>query len=196
MNMNRKQKIRLTKYGVWILASPVISGTLFFLWFILTAILNWGGDFDRLNYIPVFPFDKDCAEQLQAFSYADFDIDNSYAIYAPSLNRYIIVEINRPTNFINIECVGNQNGTVTALSSLPLTEIFEVQKACSTDVFPKLDGNYFLNYPFLLMFINKELAVRHSKECYAVLLIITLIGSFYPISKIIDKQNLFQADDA
>ncbi len=192
--MDRKQKIILTKYGVWILASPAISATIFFMWFVVTAILNWGGDFDQLNYIPI-PLNNNSVEQLKALSSTDFDLETGSAIYAPSLERYIIVEINNPTGIIKIESIGNKNGTFTSLSSMSPSEIFEVQKACSTEVLSRLDGNYVLNYPFFLMFINKNLVIYYTKDCYLAFLLITLISSFYPISKIIDKQNLFQSDD-
>lgn len=192
--MDRKQKIILTKYGVWILASPAISATIFFMWFVVTAILNWGGDFDQLNYIPI-PLNNNSVEQLKALSSTDFDLETGSAIYAPSLERYIIVEINNPTGIIKIESIGNKNGTFTSLSFMSPSEIFEVQKACSTEVLSRLDGNYVLNYPFFLMLINKNLVIYYTKDGYLTFLLITLISSFYPISKIIDKQNLFQSDD-
>lgn len=193
--MDRNKKIMLSKYIVWILASPGISATLFFLWFVLTAVLTWGGDFNNLSYIPL-DANNNCVKQLKTLSSPYFDLDTGYAIYAPSLERYVIVKINNSTNIIKIEHIGNQNGVLTSLTSLSLSELFEVKKACSAEVISKLDGNYRLNYPFFLMFISEELVIlRYPKESYLALLVITLIVSFYPISKIIDKQNLFHTDD-
>lgn len=184
---------------IWILASLPISGTIFGYHKVITAALCWGGDFHCINYIPVSfnATNQRIREQLKTLSSEDFNDlpSNSFAIYVPSQKCNAIVKIDTTSGFITIRDIVDENNRYRQIINLTFLEIFKFNYGFTHDVLPKLDKKYLINIAFLIMLINGKLMFHYERQTYQLLLIMTLLTSYYPISKIIDKQNLFKKEN-
>lgn len=197
--MKRSIKEITIKTIIWILASLPISGTIFGYFYVITAALCWGGDFNGINYIPVSfnATNQRVREQLKILSSEDFNDlpSNSFAIYVPSQKCNAIVKIDTTSGFITIRDIVDENNRYRQILDLTFLEIFKFNYDFTQDVLPKLDKKYLINIAFFIMLINEKLMLYYSRQSYHILLILTLLISYYPISKIIDKQNLFKKEN-